>query len=215
MAKVTPSEMIRLNTAIAPTPRASQSTFGVAGDDLAGFPNGRRPGDDAVDLTLRVAMGRLCYPVPINHVQTDLGLCKPADASTGNAAYTDGAPISARDLQATFPYLNTPIPGLAAHRAQRRRRPTRTAVRMTPMRKSVRNLLLVTALPLGLAACGGSGDASLAAASGSTATAFDRKFGDSFASFFETSPTTTDANVKHPTTADVPPLSLTTEPIDN
>ena len=83
----------------------------MAGDDLAGFPNGRRPGDDAVDLTLRVAMGRLCYPVPINHVQTDLGLCTPANAPVGNAAFTDGAPISARDLQNQFPYLNTPIPG--------------------------------------------------------------------------------------------------------
>ena len=44
-----PSEMMRLNTGIAPTPRASQSTFGVAGNDLAGFPNGRRPGDEALN----------------------------------------------------------------------------------------------------------------------------------------------------------------------
>jgi hypothetical protein len=110
-AKVTPSEMIRLNTGIAPTPQATQSTFGVAGDDLAGYPNGRRPGDDAVDITLRVAMGRLCYPVPINHVSTDLGLCTAANAPVGNVAFTDGAPISARDLQNVFPYLNTPIPG--------------------------------------------------------------------------------------------------------
>ena len=108
---VTPSEMIRLNTGVAPTPQATQSTFGVVGDDLAGFPNGRRPGDDTVDITLRVAMGRLCYTVPVNRVQTDLGLCKPADASTGMVAYTDGAPISARDVQNAFPYLNTPIPG--------------------------------------------------------------------------------------------------------
>ncbi|WCT74450.1 DUF4331 domain-containing protein [Sphingomonas naphthae] len=111
MSRVTPSEMIRLNTAIAPTPRATQSTFGVAGDDLAGFPNGRRPGDDTVDITLRVAMGRLCHPVPINRVATDLGLCTPANAPTGMVAYTDGAPISARDLGTGFPYLNTPIPG--------------------------------------------------------------------------------------------------------
>jgi hypothetical protein len=111
MATVTPSEMIRLNTGVAPTPIATQSTFGVAGDDLAGFPNGRRPGDDTVDITLRVAMGRLCYPVPINHVQTDLGLCTPANAPVGNVSFTDGAPISARDLQNVFPYLNTPIPG--------------------------------------------------------------------------------------------------------
>lgn len=106
---VTPSEMMRLNTAINPTPRDQQKTYGVAADDLAGFPNGRRPGDDAVDLTLRVAMGRLCYPVPINGVQTDLGLCKPADAPVGNAPLTDGAPISASELQNAFPYLNPPL----------------------------------------------------------------------------------------------------------
>ena len=106
---VTGSEMMRLNTTINPTPRDQQKTLGVAGDDLAGFPNGRRPGDDAVDITLRVAMGRLCYPVPINGVQTDLGLCKPADAPVGNAPLTDGAPISATELQNVFPYLNSPL----------------------------------------------------------------------------------------------------------
>jgi hypothetical protein len=109
MKTVTPSEMIRLNTAVNPTPQASQSTFGVAGDDLAGYPNGRRPGDDTVDITLRVAMGRLCYPVPIAGKQTDLGLCKPSDAPVGNVAFTDGAPISAAELQNVFPYLNTPL----------------------------------------------------------------------------------------------------------
>ena len=46
LAMVTPSEMLRLNTAIPATPAEQQSAFGVAGDDLAGFPNGRRPGDD-------------------------------------------------------------------------------------------------------------------------------------------------------------------------
>lgn len=106
---VTPSEMMRLNTAINPTPRDTQKNLGVAADDLAGFPNGRRPGDDTVDVTLRVAMGRLCYPVPINGVQTDLGLCKPADAPVGNAPLTDGAPISAAELQNAFPYLNSPL----------------------------------------------------------------------------------------------------------
>ena len=108
---VTPSEMLRLNTAIPPTAQAKQSTFGVVGDDLAGFPNGRRPGDDIIDISLRVVMGRLCYPIPVNGKQTDLGLCKPADASTGQVAYTDGAPISAPDVQNVFPYLNSPIPG--------------------------------------------------------------------------------------------------------
>ena len=106
---VTPSEMMRLNTAINPTPRDAQKSLGVAADDLAGFPNGRRPGDDAVDITLRVAMGRLCYPVPINGTPTDLGLCRPADAPVGNVAFTDGAPIAASELQNAFPYLNSAL----------------------------------------------------------------------------------------------------------
>ncbi len=109
--RVTPSEMMRLNTAVPVTPRATQSRFGVVGDDLAGFPNGRRPGDDVTDIVLRVAMGRLCYPVPINGVATDLGLCTPSNAPVGEVQFTDGAPVSARDLQNAFPYLNTPIPG--------------------------------------------------------------------------------------------------------
>jgi Domain of unknown function (DUF4331) len=110
---VTPSEMIRLNTAIAATPAAMQSTFGVAGGDLAGFPNGRRPGDDVVDLALRVVMGALCYPLPIgaNGAPANLGLCSPADAPVGNVPFTDGAPISAMDFDQTWPYLKTPLPG--------------------------------------------------------------------------------------------------------
>ena len=108
---VTASEMMRLNMGIDPTPRDQQSTFGVAGDDLAGFPNGRRPGDDTVDIALRVAMGALCYPVPINGEPTDLGLCAPEDAPVGNVPFTDGAPISASELGNAFPYLNDPIPG--------------------------------------------------------------------------------------------------------
>jgi hypothetical protein len=115
MKTVTPSEMMRLNTAINPTPQGSQSTFGVVGNDLAGYPNGRRPGDDAVDITLRVAMGRLCYPVPIAGAQTALGLCQPSDAPTGQVAFTDGAPIHDTDVQNVFPYLNAPIPGSPGH----------------------------------------------------------------------------------------------------
>jgi hypothetical protein len=114
---VTPSEMMRLNTAVPPTPRNMQSTFGVVGGDLAGFPNGRRPGDDAVDLALRVVMGRLCYTLPIGKAlggsenNINLGLCRPRDAAVGNVPFTDGAPISARELKNVFPYLNDPIPG--------------------------------------------------------------------------------------------------------
>jgi len=97
------SEMQRLNTNIDPTAKASQHNLGVAGGDNAGFPNGRRPGDDSVDATLRVAMGLLCY--------LELGLCTPDDAKNGDLPYTDGALQNAAQFDDTFPYLTTPISG--------------------------------------------------------------------------------------------------------
>ena len=108
---VTPSEMLRLNTAIAATASDQQSSFGVAGDDLAGFPNGRRPGDDVVDIALRVTMGALCHPIPVAGEATNLGFCTPEDASVGNVPFTDGAPSNADMMMNTFPYLATPIAG--------------------------------------------------------------------------------------------------------
>jgi hypothetical protein len=110
-ATVTPSEMVRLNTAIVATPAAQQSTFGVAGGDLGGFPNGRRPGDDVVDIALRVVMGRLCHPLTIGGGSVALGLCAPEAAPVGLAPFTDGAPVSAADFDTAFPYLKTPFPG--------------------------------------------------------------------------------------------------------
>ena len=110
---VRPSEMIRLNTRTEPKPAAQQSNFGVAGGDLAGFPNGRRPGDDTVDIALRVVMGALCHDLPLgaNGAGVNLGLCTPAQAPIGNVPLTDGAPVRATDFQSVFPYLNTPLPG--------------------------------------------------------------------------------------------------------
>lgn len=112
-SSVTPGEMLRLNTAIAPTLREQQSPFAVAGGDLAGFPNGRRPGDDVVDIALRVAMGALCHDLPLgeNGAGVNLGLCTPVDAPTGNVPFTDGAPLDATELNNSFPYLLTPYPG--------------------------------------------------------------------------------------------------------
>ena len=101
---VVPSEMLRLNTAIPPVSAAAQNRLGVLGGDNAGFPNGRRPGDDVVDVELRVAMGVLCT--------LNLGGCKPADASAGSLHYTDGAFIQATGYFAEqFPYLQPPLPG--------------------------------------------------------------------------------------------------------
>lgn len=111
LARVTPSEMMRLNTTIPPKPAEQQEPLGVLADDLAGFPNGRRPGDDVTDIELRVAMGRLCHPVAINGSETDLGLCDPEDAPVGTVPFTDGAPTAADDYDTVFPYFRTPYPG--------------------------------------------------------------------------------------------------------
>jgi hypothetical protein len=106
-ANVRASEMLRLNTSIAPKAKGTQNTLGVLGGDNAGFPNGRRPGDDVVDASLRVAMGVLCT---LNNPQV-FG-CVAGDAPAGGLALTDGgANISDAMFDATFPYLRTPIAG--------------------------------------------------------------------------------------------------------
>ncbi len=99
------SEMLRLNTSIAPVAPGSQSRLGALGGDNAGFPNGRRPGDDVVDIELRVAMGVLCHAFP-----GAFG-CGPADAPSGTLPFTDGAIVDASFFTATFPYLKTPLGG--------------------------------------------------------------------------------------------------------
>jgi hypothetical protein len=107
------AEMLRLNTSIPPTDRAEQNPLGLAAGDVAGFPNGRRPGDDVVDIALRVVMGALCHDLPLGEggEPVNLGLCDPEDAVVGFAPFTDGAPLSARELNNSFPYLLTPYPG--------------------------------------------------------------------------------------------------------
>jgi len=100
-------EMQRLNTDVAPTARDAQNNMGVIAGftegvldanaaDLAGFPNGRRPGDDVVDIALRVVMGKLLTP--------DV-------APVGDAPLTDGATVNAMMFPNQFPYLNPPVPG--------------------------------------------------------------------------------------------------------
>lgn len=124
MATVTPSEMLRLNTAISATPQESQSNLGVAAGDLAGFPNGRRPGDDIVDLALRAMMGAFCHEIAVDlnadqslDENDNLLLCgddvssSKLAAPVGQVGFTDGAPQNAMQFDTAFPYLLTPIPG--------------------------------------------------------------------------------------------------------
>ncbi len=106
---VVASEMLRLNTTIAPVAAAGQNPLGVAAGDNAGFPNGRRPADDVVDLSLRVAMGALC--VLTGSADTLQVGCKPSDAPAGGLSFTDGVRKTAPAYLSVFPYLTTPMPG--------------------------------------------------------------------------------------------------------
>jgi len=121
---VTPSEMLRLNTAIPATESGSQANLGIAAGDLAGFPNGRRPGDDVVDIALRAMMGAFCHAIPVDlngdetlDDQDNLLLCgetpeqAAAQAPAGGAGFLDGAPQNEGQFNWTFPYLATPLAG--------------------------------------------------------------------------------------------------------
>ncbi|MBX3191349.1 MAG: DUF4331 domain-containing protein [Labilithrix sp.] len=142
-AAVKEAEMLRLNTAIAATPRVNQyrgqaglaqgtaarglgatgcfvdaatptakKALSVAGNllseggtcDPAGFPNGRRPGDDVVDIALRLAMGYLL-------TSGDATTGNP-DAAAGNLPLGDGVQQQPSDqFFEGFPYLPWPNPG--------------------------------------------------------------------------------------------------------
>ena len=118
-AKVTPSEMLRLNTAIAAVPFAMQNRLGIVGNilaggtDNAGFPNGRRPKDDVVDVSLVAMMGGLCVA---NGDTNALGFgpdCKPSNVPLGATAFKlhDAVDQAVVPLLPNFPYLFTPTPG--------------------------------------------------------------------------------------------------------
>jgi len=106
-------EALRLNISITPTAAGSQQPLGMLSGDNAGYPNGRRPGDDVVDIALDVLMGRLCT-LPASLV-TFGGGCTAASAPTGALSFLDGAPQNAGQFDTAWPYLLTPLPGFLAN----------------------------------------------------------------------------------------------------
>jgi Domain of unknown function (DUF4331) len=148
---VTPAEMLRLNTAIAAVPFAQQNRLGVAGEvlrvggagnlaqavDLAGFPNGRRPKDDVVDISLVAVAGGLCvinsnasiaaiqaadnnnvlglnsFTIPGTTPTTLSSECRFGKVPLGatSAALHDAVDQATVPLFQTFPYLFTPTGG--------------------------------------------------------------------------------------------------------
>ena len=118
-ANVVGSEMLRLNTAIAAVPFAMQNRLGIVGNilaggtDNAGYPNGRRPKDDVVDISLVAVMGGLCMANGNNNA-LGFGLeCNPGKVPLGATAFAlhDAVDQAVVPLLPGFPYLNTPKPG--------------------------------------------------------------------------------------------------------
>jgi hypothetical protein len=103
-----PSEMLRLNTSIAPVAPADQKPLGVLAGDTAGFPNGRRPGDDVVDIELRAAEGILLASDP----STFPAVTDGAYISAITGYKPDGTIDNSMPLfRASFPYLVAPLSG--------------------------------------------------------------------------------------------------------
>jgi hypothetical protein len=87
------ADLLRLNTGIPPTAPQSQKRLGFIAGDEAGFPNGRRPADDVVDISLRAVGGIL------------------ANAQKYGTLLGDGVNISSSPLENTFPFLGAAYNG--------------------------------------------------------------------------------------------------------
>jgi len=85
------ADLMRLNTGVPPTAKASRKRLGLIAGDPAGYPNGRRLTDDVVDITERVAIGGI--------------LVKGFDVAPNNLL---GDGVNAPDVppQETFPYVH-------------------------------------------------------------------------------------------------------------
>jgi hypothetical protein len=81
------ADLLRLNTGIAPTSPSAQKRLGFIAGDSAGFPNGRRPADDVLDIALRALGGIL-----VNSVKY-------------GAPLGDGVNVSSSPLQSVFPFM--------------------------------------------------------------------------------------------------------------
>jgi Domain of unknown function (DUF4331) len=83
------SELLRLDLSVDPVPLAGQKRLTVLAGDNAGWPNGRRPRDDVVDLAIRVVGGP-------NYITNRAG---------------DGVNVDDADLLTGFPFLGLPADG--------------------------------------------------------------------------------------------------------
>jgi len=81
------ADLLRLNTGIPPTAVGSQKRLGFLAGDVAGFPNGRRPIDDVVDIAARAVAGIL------------------VDSTKYGTRIGDGVQLNPEGYGSTFPYI--------------------------------------------------------------------------------------------------------------
>jgi hypothetical protein len=107
------SDQLRLNLAIPPA--AKPNRLGVMGGDLAGYPNGRRLGDDVVDVTLRMIGDG--YGASFSSLLTDAGV--PVVDTKANRALVDGCARNDAKALKAFPYVGVPWDGVKGGRTYR------------------------------------------------------------------------------------------------
>ena len=101
-----PADLLRLNTSLGAAKRPGDdgySPYGVIGGDNTGFPNGRRPWDDTVDIALRVAAG-VVYKALIDPSGPDFNVAP-------NNLLADGVDVNDQPFLDVFPFLATPSGG--------------------------------------------------------------------------------------------------------
>ncbi|MDQ3699962.1 MAG: DUF4331 domain-containing protein [Chloroflexota bacterium] len=94
------ADLLRLNYNIPPRPFGTQDPMGVLNGDFAGFPNGRRVGDDSVDILLRLWGGEL---------QMEFG--SATNCALVASRLTDNVPANDVPYLPIFPYLGLPHEG--------------------------------------------------------------------------------------------------------
>lgn len=105
------ADYLRLNMAIPPA--ATPNKLGVLGNDLAGFPNGRRIADDVVNVELRAIAG-LTLPLVDPTFKADAAAGLLDQGIPGNASqvinFPETNPVTTAILT-SFPYLPYPAQG--------------------------------------------------------------------------------------------------------
>ncbi len=107
------ADMLRLNLAIAPKAPGDTgySKYGVLGQDLSGFPNGRRVDDDVTAIELRAIAGAT-LPLVDPGYTPDAPVATLTDDSE-NAYYTNPQVPSGKDHLGKFPFMPPPNSGYA------------------------------------------------------------------------------------------------------